>query len=114
MVGIKEHQNTRITEERQRSAQVYERDVVRLELENWCLHPPNAHDYRRVAASREVTRRPIHRFTIQHLSSEISGAQRRDILALLKSGWFTEISESDIGNGSRVSIFGACKRSWMR
>ena len=34
MVGIKEHQNTRITEEMRRSAQVYERDVVRLELEN--------------------------------------------------------------------------------
>ena len=49
MVGIKEHQNTRITEERRRSAQVYERDVVRLELENWCLHPPDGHDYRCVS-----------------------------------------------------------------
>ena len=114
MVGIKEHQNTRITKERRRSAQVCERDVVRLELENWCLHPPNGHDYRFRATSREVTRCPLHRFTIQHLSSEISGTQRRDISALLKSSSFTEISKNDIGKGSRVSIFGALQRSWMR
>ena len=79
MVGIKEHQNTRITEERRRSAQVYERDVVRLELENWCLHPPDGHDYRFRAAFMDVLRSPVHRFTIVWASSENSVAQRRFI-----------------------------------
>ena len=40
--------------------------VVRLEHGNWCLDPPNGHENRFVSATREVTRLPMHRFTIKH------------------------------------------------
>ena len=85
---IKKHQNTRITEERRRSAQVSERDVVHLELGNSCLDAPNGHYYRFVVTIREVTSRPMHRFTIELRSLEMRVTQRRDISAPNKSTWF--------------------------
>ena len=46
---------------------------------------PNGHDYQRVPTNRVITRRPMHRFTIQHLNSKIIGTQKRDISALRKA-----------------------------
>ena len=85
MVGIKEHQNTRITEERRRSAQVYEKDVVRLELENWFLHPSDGHDFRCFPTFMDVLRSPKHRFAIVWRSLEITGSQRRFMIVTFLS-----------------------------
>ena len=61
------------------SANVPQRDVVRLEFENRHLRSSESQVSRCVSAFMDVFRSPLHRFAIVWASSEITGSQRRCI-----------------------------------